>query len=363
MKLAPGAAPLPLVVNISYGSVVGAHDGTALLETAMADLAEAHGRMAIVLAAGNSHGTQRDGEATDVQQRLPSGRHAECRSLRPGGATTMQLYVPPGKPIETYLEIWFDVVGAQAAAEQFLDDAEVAVEVRSPTGALLQIKRLPGAAFDDPRPAHTAAGLLGFARVAQSRLRSMVLLVVASTQVSSQRVEVPSGVWRVRVGNRGLRTLRVQAWVERDMQPRGRTSQAARLLPGAAGDAEAAELNDDNSFNNIATGAQVFRVGALTWLGRGRDGRPRVSAYSSAAGRGQPGPELAAIADMSPALPGVRVSGNTSAAVARMNGTSVAAPQAARWIANQLADNQTLAQIRRRIRASKGDARRGRIGV
>ena len=118
-----------------------------------------------------------------------------------------------------------------------------------------------------------------------------------------------------------------------------------------------------DTFNNIATGAHVFRVGALTWLGRGQDGRPGVSAYSSAADQGQQGPEFSAVADMSPALPGVRVSGNTSAAVARMNGTSVAAPQATRWIANQLAAGRTLAQIRQRIRAAKGDARRGRIGV
>jgi hypothetical protein len=369
----PGRAPLPLVVNLSYGSVVGAHDGTALLETAMAELAQAHRRMAIVLAAGNSHGTERRVDKSDaptaapqpgdVRQRLPGGRHAECASLMPSKSTTLTLYVPPNKPIETYLEIWFDDCAARRDAEQFLGPDEVRIEVVSPVGQHLRMERLPGVAFDNPIPRHTCAGLLGLRRVAQSRLRSMVLLVVAATQISSRRVEVPSGAWSVRVTNRGSRELRVSAWVERDLLPgTGRRSQAARLLAGAADDAEAARLTDDDTFNNIATGERVFRVGALTWLAPG--GRPAVSPYSSAAGAGRRGPEFSAVADMSPALAGIRVSGNGSGSVARVNGTSVAAPQVSRWLANQLAAGLGMAQIRRLIARGKGgNGRRGKISV
>lgn len=359
---ATSAQPLPLVVNISYGSVVGGHDGSATLETAIAELAEAHGNLAVVLAAGNSHGTQRDDETLDVRQRLPSGRHAERKPLPPGSATTLRLYVPPGKPIETYLEIWFDVRDVPPD-ERFLEIDEVTVEVTSPTGAKLKIERVPDAAFDDMRPRYTGVGLIAFPRVAQSLHRSMVLLVVASTQVSSRRVEVSPGVWSLRVLNKGARTLEVEAWVERDIVPRSRTTQAARLLRGDKDDLEAAALTDENTLNNIATGPQAFRVGALTWLGRDTKGRPTVSPYSSAAAPGKAGPEFSAFADMSPALPGLRVSGNTSAAVMRMNGTSVAAPQASRWIANRLAAGQTLERIRRVIERRKGDSRRGRVAV
>ena len=386
-RLAPkDRAPVPLVVNLSYGGVVGAHDGTGILETAMAELAAAHGCLAVVLAAGNSHGTQRVGDASDVGerwpsgrqaecadpmrgrstadasdvgQRWPSGRHAECAALMPGNSTTLALYVPPNKPIETCLEIWFE--GApQNGAGSFLDADEITVEVTSPSGRRLCVDRLPGVDFDHPWPRHTCAGLIGLQRVAQSHRSSMVLLMVAATQISSTRVEVPSGAWSVSIHNRGHRALRVQAWVERDMLPgSGRSTQAARLLGRKCGDAQGAELTDANTFSNIATGEQVFRVGALTWLSE--TGRPAVSPYSSQADRGRPGPEFSAVADMSAALPGIRVSGNTSASVGRMNGTSVAAPQAARWIANQLAAGRTLAQIRGPVeRDSKGDGRRGK---
>lgn len=358
-QLAPeGQAPVPLVVNLSYGGVVGAHDGTGILETAMAELAQAHGRLAIVLAAGNSHGTQRVDDAADVRSRRSSGRHAECAALLPGKSTTLTLYVPPNKPIETCLEIWFDDAKKNGAG-LILQADELTVEVTAPNGRRLCVDRLPGVDFDDPLPRHTSAGLIGLQRVAQSHLSSMVLLVVSATQISSTRVEVPSGAWSVRIRNRGGRALRVQAWVERDMLPGGgRSTQAARLLGREAGDAHEAVLTDVNTFSNIATGEQVFRVGALTWLSE--TGRTSVSAYSSQAQHGRPGPEFSAVADMSPALPGIRVSGNTSASAGRMNGTSVAAPQAARWIANQLAEGISLRQIRTPPRDSKGDGRRGK---
>ena len=196
-----GKPPLPLVINLSYGSVVGSHDGTAVLETAMAELADAHRRMAIVLAAGNSHGTTRAvdhpsdapspaPQPADVRQRLPGGRRAECNRLAPGQATTLRLYVPPSKPIETYLEIWFDVLGEPHDRPQLLESGEIEVVVRSPTGQPLRLQRLPGVDFDNAVPQDTSAGLIGLQRVAQSRLRSMVLLVVAATQISSRRVEV-----------------------------------------------------------------------------------------------------------------------------------------------------------------------------
>ena len=378
-QLAPeGQAPVPLVVNLSYGGVVGAHDGTGILETAMAELAQAHGRLAIVLAAGNSHGTQRVGDAADVRSRRSSGRHAECAALLPGKCMSLTLYVPPNKPIETCLEIWFDDAVTNGAG-LILHADELTVEVTAPNGRRLCVDHLPGVDFDDPLPRHTSAGLIGLRQVAQSHLSSMVLLVVSATQISSKRVEVPSGAWLVRLHNRGEREIRVQAWVERDMLPGGgrstqaarllgresgelpgggRSTQAARLLGREAGDVHEAVLTDVNTFSNIATGEQVFRVGALTWLSE--TGRTSVSAYSSQAQHGRPGPEFSAVADMSPALPGIRVSGNTSASAGRMNGTSMAAPQAARWIANQLAEGMSLRQIRTPPRDSKGDGRRGK---
>ncbi len=348
------AAP-PLAINMSYGSVVGAHDGTGLLESAMDELVQAYGPLGIVLAAGNSHGRKRDPE--DPFQRQPSGFHAEA-TLPKGGHTVVRLYVPPNKPIETYLELWFEQENLAFEAEQFLDRDDVSIEVQSPTGQRLKVGGRRRFAFDLPCAEQVGVGLFSFQRVAQSRLRSMALLVVAATQISTRRVEVPAGEWRVTINNRGPRKLRVQAWVERDMVARtGRFDQAARLLPGGDGETEVAKPTDRNTFNNIATSQHVFRAGAL--LARGDASDPRPSAYSSAAGPRPAAPEFSAVADESDASPGVRVSGNLSGSVLRMNGTSVSAPQAARWLANQLAWGQTLAQVRKKIRNPGNTPRRG----
>jgi hypothetical protein len=354
-----GAAekPVPLVVNISYGSMVGAHDGTALFETAMAELAEAHRRMAIVLAAGNSHGTGRVRDGTDALQRAPGGRHAAHPHLAPGERRTIRLYVPPSKPIETYLELWFEDLDLQAASP-FVDGGDLAVLARSPAGAELEVKQFPGHDFDHAEPDRTSAGLMCYPRVAQSQRRSMALLVVAATQVSSTRIEGPSGVWTVEVWNRSRqRSFKLEAWVERDLlSGLARRSQAARILPET--EDAVTPLNDHNTFNNIATGAGTFRVGALTAVGP--LGRSSISAYSAAAATAESGPEFSAVADESAVRPGIRVSGRHSGMVHRMNGTSVAAPQAARWLANRLAAGESLEQLRKEI-ASRGpaDARRG----
>ena len=138
-----------------------------------------------------------------------------------------------------------------------------------------------------------------------------------------------------------------------------RAAQAARLLRSCEDDAAA--LSDDNTLNNIATGKEVFRVGALTW--RGRPPGLGASVYSSAARDDAVGPEFSAVADEAPSLPGIRVSGSIGGTIVRMNGTSVAAPQAARYIANRLAHGDTLEQIRADIGSAHGDRRLGRIRV
>lgn len=360
--LSPQALP-SLVVNLSYGSMVGAHDGTGLFETAMAELSEAHGRMAIVLAAGNSYGTRRALDSVDERSRTASGRHAVHEALGPGEHSLFRLHIPPNKPIETYLEIWFEDLDADPTNDddngQFLGPNDIEVLVTSPIGKTLRTRGSHRIDFDTDQPKKTGAGLICLPRVAQSTRRSMALLVVSATQMSPRDVEVPSGVWSLQVTNTSAaRRFRLEAWVERDLvSGAARRSQAARLLAGT--EAHAARLTDSNTFNNIATGAEVFRVGALT-AGQ-QAGAPTVSPYSAAGRTADLGPEFSAVADESPARAGIRVSGNGSGAVLRMNGTSLAAPQAARWLANRLADGTSMAEIRRQIADGPADSRRGRL--
>lgn len=355
----PGNKPVPLVVNVSYGSTVGAHDGSALLETAMSELALAHGCMAVVLAAGNAHGVGRPADAADQLARRPSGRYGHCKKLLPGATTQLRLYIPPNKPIETYLELWFS--RASDGGPCTLDAKELSIKAISPGGGRLSVERAPGWEFDRRETLQTCAGLFVLPKAAQSLHRSMAMLVVAATQVSASRVETPSGVWTLCLTNHGSRELSVDAWVERDLLGGVvRTAQAARLLPPRPEEKGDFELSDDNSFNNIATGRNVFRSGAL--CAHGALGRLAVSAYSSEASSSSSGPEYSAIADESLVCRGIRVCGNLSGVTARMNGSSVATPQAARHIANLLARHQRLDEVLLEISKSPlGDARIGRI--
>jgi hypothetical protein len=57
----------------------------------------------------------------------------------------------------------------------------------------------------------------------------------------------------------------------------------------------------------------------------------------------------------------MRVMGNHSGVMVRANGTSLAAPQAARWLANQLAAGKSLTWVRGQIGASGPTARVGKV--
>lgn len=337
-----GRKPTPLVVNVSYGSIAGAHDGSALLESATQELVQGHGTMTVVLAAGNAAGGALRAEGAGPLSRKPRGFHAQKDPLAPGAQASLRVLVPPEMARETYVEIWFEPATkgqAKHSGPLFLGPREVFVEVESPVGERMRVTRFPGTDFDNSEPQRISSGLLAFSRVAQSQQRSMALLVIGATALAGERPAAPSGHWTVRVHNRGERALNVQAWVERDWVPRsGQPTQRAWLQRGPAGQGSF-ELNDKNTLNNIATGTGVVRVGAAMALGPAL--QPKASPYTSAPAAGARPIEFFAVADESPAKPGIRVCGNLTGSVNRMNGTSIAAPQVARWLAGRLAAGDT----------------------
>lgn len=358
-----GKAPPPLVVNMSYGAMAGPHDGTGMLESAIDELCRASkGQLAVVLAAGNSHGTRRDAEQ-DLKH-LPGGMHAR-RPLKPGGEASFTLFIPPDKQFETYVEFWFSVQGRKPGEDQFLalespgQVGEVEIVIQPPTGDAWPAAVCPGLHMTPE------AGLFFVRQSTQGHHRSMALLVVAATQVSGKYISAPSGRWRVTVrhkkaaGTPAARSFQVDAWVERDDTEVGAVrGQSARLVEH--GDGTASGLTDENTFTSVATGRETFRVGAVMDRGAGLASE-RVSAYSAAGASDKQGPEFSAIADAHAALPGIRVSGALSGMVLRANGTSMAAPQAARYLAEGLAQGKPLKDLR--PKPGRGNARLGRKTV
>jgi hypothetical protein len=356
-----GGQPPPMVVNISHGAQAGPHDGTGILEAAMAEMRKHYGAdLALVLAAGNSHGTRRDPE--DEDQYLPSGVHAKA-SLNPQQVNArFHLRLPHDKQNTTAVEIWFD---------RILDAGDLVVirawrPGRSAGPADLRIS-MPDVNWwvkksQDGTECDVLAGLIGMARAPQASNRSMALLMIAATQQSTTRVEVPAGVWVIEVEARRLGSvaLGVDVWVERDGTVVGaRRGQQARLVD--VDPSSNAQLTDENTFTHIATSDQTYAVTALQR--RASMGPPAVdkaSTYSSE-GTGKREPDFSTLVDPLRTAHGMRVMGNRTGVVVRANGTSLAAPQAARWIANQLAGGTKLTDIDKEIKKAPRTNRVGKV--
>lgn len=339
--------PVPIVINLSYGALAGAHDGTSMLESAIDELVYGcSDRLAVVLAAGNHHGVRRAPDGGEVDHKSlpctqPTDLHARF-NLKPGESQTLTLFVPPDKQQETSLEIWMHRV--EAHGMRTLDENErLGIEVTAPDGQGLQVSGMGGSDRLTTTSGEPIAGLYLRANVPQSTQRSMALLVIAPTQVHRQLPSAAPGRWTVCVHNTSKLEIVFDAYVERDDTSVGaRRDQAAKFIADAG-----APLSNVDTLSDIATGSNVFRVGALQDDGAG-SATAWVARYSSAGHVGL-GPEFSALTDQGGATPGIRVSGSQSGMVVRANGTSLAAPQAARWIANELACNPSVTALRGRL--------------
>lgn len=352
-KLTAPDSPPPLVVNVSYGAIAGPHDGSGMLESAIDELTDlykqAGGEMAVVLAAGNTNGCLRD--VDDDFRYVPSGIHAKA-NIAPKLPKTFNLYIPPDKQFETYVEIWFSRI-----VEYGNEASKVSITVTPPIGEPWRPVVCRDTLFW-PEGEETQAGLLFYPKVPQGKDRSMALLVVAATQVSSSYVSAPVGVWKIDIAYeeeaQTAVALDVEAWIERDDTTTGaRRPQSARFVV-AEGDDDAVRPSDDNTLASIATGKSTFIAGSLVDCGADTD--KVVAPYSASGDPDVKTPDFSAVTDCGYALRSIRVSGSQSGMVVRANGTSMAAPQAARWLAKQFAAKKSLTEIREELKGQPGNS-------
>lgn len=321
------AKPVPVVVNLSSGSSAGAHAGEAMFERAMDELLTNDDQLAIVLAAGNS--------------RIAKA-HARM-TLAPGTQARLGVFVPPLQPFATYVEFWLPAGDADAPrhleVEACMADGGRMVVTLNSREAVARIDGTP------------VAALLFHPQVVQAVESTMVLLAVAGTVVTSKRRQTPAaGPWMLtfRCHAHSKKAIEINGWVERDEVVAGQrreqiarffTPDEAELKPGQQAAAGEPRIRQDNTLSNIATGRYTAPVAAL----RRRAAEQLLADYSGLRKEG-PGAAgaaallpYAAVADAGRSHPGVRVDGNRAAVRRRMNGTSVAAPQAARHLAGRMA--------------------------
>lgn len=343
------AGSRPLVVNLSYGFIAGPHDGSGFLEDAMDELIaarEAKKRpLAIVLPSGNSY--------------LPRC-HARFSLLSPGDDRTLRWRVLPDDGTPSSLEIWLPHPTAAGVPR-------VTVQITSPTGVVIGPI---GEGEVDAGEAPDAVLCLAvyFNAVTPANNRNMILITLAPTaRVESGQSVAPSGIWEILVTNAGAAPIvDIDAWIERDDTPYGyprlgrqsyfddpdykRFDHAGREIEDDNIPMSASYVKRDGTINSIGTGEHTIVMAGFQRKPESRSyfsNLPSlIPAKYSASGRlvaPPPGipphrdsPDAMAVSDDSPAHHGVLAAGARSGSTLAMFGTSVAAPQITRWIADQM---------------------------
>jgi hypothetical protein len=341
---------LPVAINFSFGNFAGSHDGTDLVESLLDDLVAdgnasgaSPGPVRVVLPAGN-------GKLARCHARFDFGTGSDAGVWR-----ELDWHVLPDDRTASYAEIWLPLRPDGEPPSRELDLELVAPDGRTRVGLAAE----DAAAVRDLRLDGHPVARLSYRFVPAPTARGCFALALLPTAHPRARPLAPAGRWRIRLRNRGLgRTgaesvhLRIQRDDSLANRPvRGRQSffddAGYRRFDGTGAVLSADPPNHDSpvtragTLSAFATGRRSFVVGGCV---RSTGG---TAAYSGA-GPSQPnaapndpgpraGPDTGAPSEDSPVLPGILGAGSRGGSRVRLNGTSVAAPQVARWVADALA--------------------------
>lgn len=316
-----------VVVNVSYGTYSGPRNGTSILETALDDLVVQHDtqpRLRIVLPVGNSFSSRGRGHL----------------DIAAGGQDELIVQVLPDNQAPTFVELWLQVPtpigGSKGLTLKLIPPGVDAAEL--PEVGVGEATTWPDASNPNC--------LVVFCRqTSRGQASTMILVAIAPTASRDPAMAIASsGAWRLLLSNATAQTAVIDAYVGRnDANLGGRLAIRQCYFVDQRHDAgrqptpvddmtdpPQAQVRRRGTISGIATGAHVDVVAGYR-LSDG--GHP---AYSSAGPTRGPrsGPTGAATSDRSVALPGVPAAGTRSAVSVVLVGTSAAAPQWARALAN-----------------------------
>jgi hypothetical protein len=347
-----GSGQLPLVINFSYGMIAAQHDGTSPIERRLDQIV-----------------TDRNAKGWKTAVTLPSGNnhlsmcHAMLSFDKCGEEKTLTLRVPPDDRTASFVELWVPFDAADPAGKRI----EVAV---TPFGAPQSpfLPQVDNSAVVWTPVGQTIVALVGYDFFGPPVNRGRFTLALAPTWAHVRTKPLaPSGGWTIHVRNLALKPGEtVNAWVQRDDTPigfarRGRqcrfdqdpeyrrfTGIGDPVFPSGwpeMRDRPAALIRRHGLMNGLSTGDGPYVLGGYV-ASMVQDAHPNESAapYSGvgptedgAQGAAQPAPDAMAESDRSFVRLGILRAGTMSGSTVALNGTSVASPQAARWIADQLA--------------------------
>ena len=337
-RLSVNDPPPPVVINTSFGYIAGPHDGSGVLESYMEDVtARAASPTRFVLPAGNAH---------------LSRCHAIIDLMKPS-SVAFEWTVQPDDRTHSVVHVWLPNLGGNG----------MTMTVIPPGGPPYVTADTPGPTVDILDGAGNACGLLQFVEYGT---RSLFYLAIMPTERAQPDPEplAPAGQWRLQFARTGSQGVVAHAWVQRDdslygYPQEGRQSYFddpgyVRFAERRVFDLRGVEVTDDEDpaqvgsppvtraslFNAIATGARVITAGGF----HERD--LRLAGYSAGGPNTPPEaatprkPDALLPSEGSMAHPGVLAAGSRSGARVAMSGTSVAAPQLARYVADMLAAGQ-----------------------
>ena len=325
---------IKLVVNFSYGITAGPKDGTHYLEREIDRLVEYRNRKvptAVILPSGNSF---QDRMTARINLTAAASEHLDWMVL-------------PDDGTPNFVEIWFELPRASS-------QCPVQITLTPPEGPTSP-ETMPEAGRATTLSAYDKqiAGIYYdvFER-AGGRCQARIFLAVNPTKSwDADQAIAPSGCWKISLSNPTQDYLDLRLYVQRDDTPAGFRRKGRQSYfdhPGAherdpvTGDYDAFDergpITDEATLSAIGTGHFTTLVGAA------EDREPLQAARYASSGPtpGKERPDISAVADDGPAMPGILAAGTASGSVVAMNGTSVAAPQITRRLAEHNVDISAL---------------------
>lgn len=333
-----------IIINLSDGSSRGSHDGQSMIEQAMEELVaqcltDRGIKLQIVIAAGNSYDEE---------------RHAQLDLLSPQ-AQTLTLRLPPGNETPSFVSLRLASAAVGHAEIRLLPPG---VSTSDEAG-WLAVGAAEGWCYE-PSGAPVCGAILMPA--VSAGYAALGLLAFAPTQVSQpSRRPCPAGDWQLQLrlspqskpvaANPEGGEAALHCWISKNQQNASAMARSKqpyfvdvdagydprRHLRRADTDAAPAQsaIRRQGTLNSFATGPAgrgVVVVGGR--LGREQRKAEYSSDGPSAAPGGRATTDWVAMADQSAALAGIRLDGSLSGICLRGVGTSFAAPQVARRLAN-----------------------------
>lgn len=324
---APGSAPPRVVINISWGPQTGPHDGSSLLERALLQRVTAARKkdmdLHLVLPAGNSHEAR---------------AHAQWTARE--GCPALHWQVMPDADHPQFLEIWWP-------ADTDVDGARVTVT--APDGSTTDNLDDGGRGQHGVFESDAGWWLVVVPHPSGHRHRQMALVALAPTRPAAGRNRAPHGRWTVSVEAASDRDddEPVHVYVARNSANMngGRRSQDSYLYDPAyeatrhgrwpRQEPDTSLVRREDTLSGMATGPGVSVIGGYV-LAKEEGAPDRAAPYTSSGPRtGGRVPDWSQPSDESPFLRGIRAGGVRDGTSIRLVGTSAAAPQLARKLANR----------------------------